>query len=183
MIKPGSGKRRFLCEMIGIFEKDHLQFQLVKMFFWLEMKYIRLWVDRHLTREQKTQTLNKTWSSVMVCPLALAGIDHIRQVDIWHCVLRGFPGVSSGKESACQCRRGKRQGFNSWVWKISWRRKWQLIPVDLLGKFHGRRRLVVYSPQSRKESDTTEYACLYAHTHTVQIGRQENTSPPSFSPW
>ena len=31
------------------------------------------------------------------------------------------------------------QGFDFWVWKISWRRKWQPTPVDLLDKFQGRR--------------------------------------------
>ena len=29
------------------------------------------------------------------------------------------------KESACQCRKHKRHGFNPWVGKIPWRRKWQ----------------------------------------------------------
>ena len=28
---------------------------------------------------------------------------------------KGFPGGMSGKESTCQCRRHKRQGFNPWV--------------------------------------------------------------------
>ena len=34
----------------------------------------------------------------------------------------------------------------SWVGKLSWRRKWQLTPVLLPGKSHGRRSLVDYSP-------------------------------------
>ena len=33
-----------------------------------------------------------------------------------------FPGGSSGKEPACQCRRHKRWGFDPWVRKIPWRR-------------------------------------------------------------
>ena len=37
-------------------------------------------------------------------------------------VLMGIPGGSSGKESACQCRRCKRRGFDPWVEKISWSR-------------------------------------------------------------
>ena len=37
----------------------------------------------------------------------------------------------------------------------SWKRKWQLTPVFLPGKFHGRRRLVGYSPWGHKESDMT----------------------------
>ena len=44
----------------------------------------------------------------------------------------------SSKESACQCRRC---GFNPWVRKISWRRKWQPTPVFLPGKSHGQRSL------------------------------------------
>ena len=30
----------------------------------------------------------------------------------------GFPGGTSGKEPACQCRRHKRCGIHSWVGKI-----------------------------------------------------------------
>ena len=35
-------------------------------------------------------------------------------------------------------------------------RQWHPTPVFLLGKSHGRRNLVGYSPWGRKESDTTE---------------------------
>ena len=31
-------------------------------------------------------------------------------------------------------------GFDPWVGKIPWRRKWQLTPVYIPGKFHGHRR-------------------------------------------
>ena len=58
----------------------------------------------------------------------------------------GFPGGVSGKEPACQCRRYKRHGFNPWVRKIPWRRKWQPTPVFLPGESHGQRSLVDYSP-------------------------------------
>jgi len=50
-----------------------------------------------------------------------------------------------------------RPGFNPWVRKIPWRRKWQPTPVFLPGKSHGLRSLVGYSPWDRKESDTTEW--------------------------
>ena len=56
----------------------------------------------------------------------------------------GFPGGSVvNKESAPQCRRC---GFNPWVRKIPWRRKWYPTLVFLPGKSHGQRRLVDYSP-------------------------------------
>ena len=32
-------------------------------------------------------------------------------------------------------------GFNPWIWKMPWRRKWQPTPVFLPGKSHGQRRL------------------------------------------
>ena len=75
----------------------------------------------------------------------------------------GFPASSVGKEPACQCGRFKRLGFDSWVGKISWRRRWQNTPVLLPGEFHGQRSLAenLYSVWSCRESDTTNYA----HTH------------------
>ena len=49
-----------------------------------------------------------------------------------------------------------RDGLDSWVEKIPWRRKWQLTPEFLPGESHAQRNLVGYSPQGRKESDMTE---------------------------
>ena len=48
--------------------------------------------------------------------------------------LKGFPGSSDGKESACNLRD---QGIDPWVGKIPWRREWQPTPVFLSGEFHG----------------------------------------------
>ena len=47
-------------------------------------------------------------------------------------------------------------GFDPWVRKILWRRKWQPTPVFLPGKSHGQRSLTGYNPLGHKESDTTE---------------------------
>ena len=70
------------------------------------------------------------------------------------------------KEPTCQSRRHKRLGFDPWVRKISWRRKWQPTPVFLPGKFHRQRSLVGYSPWGCKESDKTKSAWAHMHTHT-----------------
>ena len=67
-----------------------------------------------------------------------------------------FPGGTSGKEPACQCRRHKRWGFSSWVGEIPWRRAWQPTPVFLPGESHGQRSLVSYSPWGPNELDTTD---------------------------
>ena len=66
---------------------------------------------------------------------------------------------------ACQCRLCRRLGFDPWVGKMPWKRKWQPAPVFLPGKSHGQRRLAGYSPWGWKESDTTEQP---GHTNTRQ---------------
>ena len=47
-------------------------------------------------------------------------------------------------------------GFDSWVRKVPWRKKWQSTLALLPGKSHGWRSLIGYSPWGHKESDTTE---------------------------
>ena len=57
----------------------------------------------------------------------------------------------------------KRSGFNPWVRKIPWGRKWQPTPLFLPEKSHGQKILVGYSPWGHKESDITE------HAHMLQM--------------
>ena len=55
------------------------------------------------------------------------------------------------QQSVClQC------GFDPWVEKFPWRRKWQPSPVFLPGEAHRSRSLAGYSPWGRKELDVTE---------------------------
>ena len=63
------------------------------------------------------------------------------------------------KESACQCRRHSRRGFDPWVGKIPWSRIWQPTAVFLPEKFHGQKTLEGCSPWGHRESDTTQQAC------------------------
>ena len=50
--------------------------------------------------------------------------------------------------------------YGTWVQSLGWEdpleKEMKPTPVFLSGKSHGRRSLVGYSPQGRKESDTTE---------------------------
>ena len=64
--------------------------------------------------------------------------------------------AESCDESAWQCRRCKRCGFEPWLRKLPWRRKWQPTPVFLPGKCYGQRSLAGCSPRVHKESDMTE---------------------------
>ena len=64
----------------------------------------------------------------------------------------GFPWWLSGKEPIC---RGRRCGFDPWVRKIPWRRKWQPTPVFLPGESHGQRSLAATVYGVTEESDMT----------------------------
>ena len=69
------------------------------------------------------------------------------------------PRWRSGKESFCQWRRCKRHGFNPWVRKISWRRKWQHTPVFMPGKSHGQRSLAGSSVYGDSLDKNTGVGC------------------------
>ena len=73
----------------------------------------------------------------------------------------GFPGG----RICLQCRR---PGFNPWVRKIPWRRKWQPTPVfSLPGESRGQRSLVGYSPWGCKELDMTEWLIHFSALHML----------------
>ena len=67
-------------------------------------------------------------------------------------------------------RRHRRLGFNSWVRKIPWRRKWQPTPVFLPGESHGQRSLEGYCPWDHQELDKTEQV---THTHSTATEKQK----------
>ena len=62
-----------------------------------------------------------------------------------------FKTWCSSKRICLPIKRRKRCGFNLWVRKFPWRRKWHPTPVFLPGKPHGQRSLVGYSPRGLKE--------------------------------
>ena len=62
----------------------------------------------------------------------------------------------------------RRLGFDPWVGKIPWRRKWQFTPVFLPGESNGQRSLAGYSPESRKELNRSEHA----HPHKLYYRKQ-----------
>ena len=57
-----------------------------------------------------------------------------------------FTPLPRVRESAFQCRRHRRCGFNPWAGKIPWRRAWPPTSVLLSGEPQGPRHLVDYSP-------------------------------------
>ena len=66
----------------------------------------------------------------------------------------------SGKESACQCRRHRRGGFNPWVGKILSRRKWKPTLEFFTGKYYEQKSLVGYNPWGSQRV-RRNWACMH----------------------
>ena len=67
-------------------------------------------------------------------------------------IVQDFPDSSVVKNLPANAEDTK-LGFDPWVGKIPWRRKWQRTPVFLPGEFQGQRSLVGYSPGGCEGSD------------------------------
>ena len=88
-------------------------------------------------------------------------------------VVLGLTWWLNGKEATYKC---KRHGFNSWVRKNPWRRKWQLSPVFLPGKFCEKGSLEGYCLWGCKELDITEHIHEIWETHEWRRKRFDVTS-------
>ena len=84
--------------------------------------------------------------------------------------LGGFPGGSVVKNPPANERECWRHGFNPWVKKTPWRRKWQPTPVFLPGGFYGQKSLASYNPYGPKESDMPEQLALFVEGHEAYKG-------------
>ena len=81
---------------------------------------------------------------------------------------KGLLRWCSGIESTCQCRRC---GFDPWVGKVPWRRKWQPTAIFFPGKFHRQESLVGYSPWGCKR---VQHNWVTDHTHTQEMINTED---------
>ena len=77
----------------------------------------------------------------------------------------GFPGGSVVKNPPANARTLRGCGFNSWVKKLLWRRKWQPTPVFFPGKSHGQRGAWLATVEGVARSWTR--LSEHAHRHYV----------------
>ena len=83
---------------------------------------------------------------------------------LYKCIYKGLPGDSVVKNLPANEGKSGDTGFNPWIKKIPWRRKWQPTPVFLPGEFHGQRSLAGYSPWGHKRAGhdlPTKQQCIY----------------------
>ena len=83
-------------------------------------------------------------------------------------------GGSDGKVSASNA--GDR-GFDPWVGKIPWRRKWQSTPVLLPRKSHEQGSLAGYSPWAHRvgHDRVTEYVCIVVAQTVKRLSTMRET--------
>ena len=92
------------------------------------------WVP-HILVEKPNAALPMAWSfsfsksHFTFClwrPFLLAFANYLLYVE-------GLPRWLSAEESACRCRRHRRCGFDPWVGKSPWGRKWNPLQYSCLG--------------------------------------------------
>ena len=88
----------------------------------------------------------------------------------------------SGEAFPCQCRRHNRGGFNPWVGKIPWSKKWQPTPVFLPGKFHEQRSLACYIVHGVAKSQIGLSYRAHTHESPTQVKKQNYQHPRSPPP-
>ena len=69
-----------------------------------------------------------------------------------------------------ECLQCGRPGFDPWVGKIRWRKKWQPTPVFLPGKFHGQRNLSSVDWQATVRGVTKSWTRLSDFTFISTFG-------------
>ena len=89
----------------------------------------------HLGEKEKTrQFFVKNPPAMQEAPVQFLGrVDPLERDRLLTPVFLGFPG-GSAERIYLQCRR---PGFDPWVGKIPWRRKWLPTPVFWPGEFDG----------------------------------------------
>ena len=97
------------------------------------------------------------WTALWTQPVeaARAHLQHCPFAQYW-VTSRSLLALHDAEHFTQSMQEREERGYDPWVRKVPWRRKWQLIPVLLPGKSHRQRSLESCSPWGRKDSDTTE---------------------------
>ena len=119
-----------------------------------------------------SQPRNQTWVYYIAGRLL-----HCRWILYWLSYKGSSEVIQDMASLVAQTVKCLRPGFDPWVRKIPWRRKWQPTPVFMPGKSHGLSILGGYSPWGRKELDTTRWL------HFTSLRKFIKWPPWPIQPW
>ena len=146
-IWPGFFDFYFLISGSGLVWSSYPQVQSAILLLLLLNHFSHVWLCDPIDGRPPGSSIHWIFQARVLMWVAIAFSDN----QLWARDKVGLPRWLSDKEPACQCRR---HGFDSWVWKIPWRRKWQPTPVFLPGTSYEQRSLVGYNLWG-SELDTT----------------------------
>ena len=130
--------------------------------------FATLWTVAHQTPLSMGFSRQEYWSGLPFPPPRdlldpeWIRVSYVSTSTTWETIFSiGIPRQLSAKESACQWRRLRRCGFNPWVGKSPWRRKWQLTQYSCL-KNPMERGAWWATVQRVAKLDMTEHARTYS---------------------
>ena len=128
-----------------------------------------------LFQQKKKSTIFLGFITPPPFPLeAFLVIDELLRAPLVAQRVKCLPPMQKTRVRSLQCRR---PGFDPWVGKIPWRRKWQPTSVLLPGKFHGLRSLIGYSLWGCKESDMTEQLHFHFLYGSLTVCKESYNKP------
>ena len=100
-------------------------------------------------REQRASSQRENFDPTLYLPCFTSVVCKVRDLHPWPGKTKIGPDQADGRASLMaqgerihlQCRIHRRHGFDSWVGKILWRRKWQPTPGFLPGESREQRSL------------------------------------------
>ena len=116
------------------------------------------WIKKYMFRVFQLLNLSKCLRPLIFFYVILFSYAFYSEIIIRNKGMAGSTVVKKNNNNP-PVRRPRRHGFDPWVCKISWRRKWQTTPIFLPGIFHRQRDLAEYGPWGCKELDMTEHVC------------------------
>ena len=134
-----------ICGIINNSYINRIMVMLAFMILWCYWQELLAFIESLLFARHCAYTWLNSWDP-QTTPLLRCSYQPFRLMRIqrglklspwgWQMLLLEFKPweASVGTESACSCRRCRRQGFSPWVGKTPWRRAQQPAPVFLPGE-------------------------------------------------